>query len=397
MIASRLNKIKPSPTLLVTAKAIELKAKGIDIIGLGAGEPDFDTPNNIKKAAVVAIDTGQTKYTQVDGTPALKKAVIAKFTRENGLNYDISQITIGSGGKQTLFNAIYATTNEGDEVIIPAPYWVSYIDIVAMSDGVPVVVNTTPKNNFKMTASQLEAAITNKTKWLILNSPSNPTGATYSYEELKALSEVLLKYHHVMVLTDDIYEHIIYDCKFYNILQVEPKLYDQTFVLNGVSKAYAMTGWRIGYGAGSRDIIKAINIIQSQTTSNPCSISQAAAVEALNGTQDFIPKNNAIFQSRRDRTVKLLNQIDGIECMLPEGAFYAFASCHKLVGKKTPCGKYIENCSDFADYLLEDARVAVVPGIAFGMQNFFRISYATSDANLTEACARINDACKLLR
>lgn len=397
MIASRLNKIKPSPTLLVTAKAMELKAKGIDIIGLGAGEPDFDTPNNIKKAAVVAIDTGQTKYTQVDGTPALKKAVIAKFTRENGLNYDISQITIGSGGKQTLFNAIYATTNEGDEVIIPAPYWVSYIDIVAMSDGVPVVVNTTPENNFKMTASQLEAAITNKTKWLILNSPSNPTGATYNYNELKALSEVLLKYPHVMVLTDDIYEHIIYDCKFYNILQVEPKLYDQTFVLNGVSKAYAMTGWRIGYGAGSRDIIKAINIIQSQTTSNPCSISQAAAVEALNGTQDFIPKNNAIFQSRRDRTVKLLNQIDGIECMLPEGAFYAFASCHKLVGKKIPRGKYIENCSDFADYLLEDARVAVVPGIAFGMQNFFRISYATSDANLTEACARINDACKLLR
>lgn len=397
-VAERLKKIKPSPTLAVTSKAAELKAQGLDIIGLGAGEPDFDTPDNIKEAAYAAIKRGETKYTAVDGTAALKKAIVAKFERENSLKYDVSQITVGSGGKHTLFNAIYATVNEGDEVIIPAPYWVSYVDIVAIADGIPVVVNTKEEEGFKLTPQALEAAITNKTKWLILNSPSNPTGSTYSYDELKALADVLLKHLHVMVLTDDIYEHIIYDdFKFFTIAQVEPKLYDRTFTLNGVSKAYSMTGWRIGYGAGPKEIIKAISVIQSQSTSNPCSISQAASVEALSGTQAFIPGNNAMFKRRRDLVVEGLNQAKGITCLRPEGAFYVFPSCKGLLGKKTPKGMEIKNCNDFSSYLLEDALVAVVPGIAFGAENYFRISYATSDENLNKACKRIVEACEVLK
>ncbi|MDF3048118.1 MAG: aatA [Candidatus Midichloriaceae bacterium] len=397
-VAERLKKIKPSPTLAVTNKAAELKAQGMDIIGLGAGEPDFDTPENIKEAAYAAIKRGETKYTSVDGTAALKKAIAAKFERENGLKYDVSQITVGSGGKHTLFNAIYATVNEGDEVIIPAPYWVSYVDIVAIADGVPVVVNTKEEDGFKLKPAALEAAITSKTKWLILNSPSNPTGSTYTYDELKALAEVLLRHPHVMVLTDDIYEHVIYDgFKFFTIAQVEPKLYDRTFTLNGVSKAYFMTGWRIGYGAGPKDIIKAISVIQSQSTSNPCSISQAASVEALNGTQAFIPANNAIFKRRRDLVVAGLNEAVGITCARPEGAFYVFPSCKGVIGKKTPKGMEIKNCTDFSSYLLEEALIAVVPGIAFGAENYFRISYATSDENLQKACERLVKACANLK
>lgn len=390
MIADKLKKIKPSPTLAVTAKAAELKAQGLDVIGLGAGEPDFGTPEHIKEAAYAAMKREETKYTPVDGSAALKKAVAAKFERENGLKYDVSQISVGAGAKHTLFNALYVTLNAGDEVIIPAPYWVSYVDIVAISDGVPVVVNTKEENRFTLQPDELEKAITPKTKWLILNSPSNPTGSAYTKEELQALADVLLKHPHVMVLTDDIYEHVIYDgFKFYTIAQVEPKLMDRTFTLNGVSKAYSMTGWRIGYGAGPKELIKAISIIQSQSTSNPCSISQAASVEALNGPQDFIPKNNEVFKRRRDFVVEALNKIPGITCMKPEGAFYVFPSCQGVIGKKTPKGDVIKNCSDFATYLLEDALVAVVQGSAFGMENYFRISYATSDENLKKACERI--------
>jgi aspartate aminotransferase len=398
IIADRLKKIKPSPTLAVTIKAAELKTQGYDIIGLGAGEPDFDTPNNIKEAAIAAIRRGETKYTAVDGTAALKKAIIAKFERENGLKYEPAQITVGSGGKHTLFNAIYATINNGDEVIIPAPYWVSYIDIVAISDGMPIIINTREEDGFKLKPDLLEAAITKKTKLLILNSPSNPTGSTYSYDELKAIADVLLRHPHVMVLTDDIYEHVIYDeFKFFTIAQVEPKLYERTFTLNGVSKAYSMTGWRIGYGAGPKEIIKAISVIQSQSTSNPCSISQAAAVEALNGPQDFIPHNNELFKKRRDLVVEGLNQAKGIQCLRPEGAFYVFPSCKNVLGKKTPKGLEIKNCNDFASYLLEDALVAVVPGVAFGAENYFRISYATSEDNLRKACDRIIKACDDLK
>ncbi len=394
IIAERLKKIKPSPTLAVTNKAAELKSQGLDVIGLGAGEPDFDTPDNIKEAAIAAIKRGETKYTTVDGTAVLKKAIAAKFERENGLKYETSQITVGSGGKHTLFNAIYATVNNGDEVIIPAPYWVSYIDIVAISDGVPVVISTKEEDGFKLKPEMLEEAITNKTKWLILNSPSNPTGSTYSYDELRGIADVLLKHPHVMVLTDDIYEHVIYDdFKFFTIAQVEPKLYERTFTLNGVSKAYSMTGWRIGYGAGPKEIIKAISVIQSQSTSNPCSISQAASVEALNGPQDFIPRNNEIFKKRRDLVVEGLNQANGINCLRPEGAFYAFPSCKGVLGKKTLKGFEIKNCNDFASYLLEDALIAVVPGVAFGAENYFRISYATSEENLIRSCERIIRAC----
>jgi aspartate aminotransferase len=396
LLASRLNKIKPSPTLAVTQKAAELKASGLDVIGLGAGEPDFDTPQNIKEAAKAAIERGETKYTPVDGTKELKLAIINKFLNENQLKYDASQITVGAGGKQVLFNAIYATVEEGDEVIIPAPYWVSYIDIVALADGVPVVINTTQEAEFKMTPKQLESAITPKSKWLILNSPSNPTGSAYTYDELKALADVLLKHSHVNIMTDDIYEHIIFDTKFYNIVQVEPALYDRTFIANGVSKAYSMTGWRLGYGAGSQVIIKAISTLQSQSTSNPSSISQAAAVEALRGAQDFIPINNQKFLARRNMTVDMLNSIEGIKCVKPQGAFYLFPSCEALIGRKTPKGSVIGNDNDFSAYLLEEALVAVVPGIAFGMENFFRISYATSEKNLEESCKRIKDACKKL-
>lgn len=393
-LAQRLTLIKPSPTLAVTAKAAELKAAGHDVIGLGAGEPDFDTPLNIKEAAKAATDRGETKYTSVDGTPALKKAICAKFARENNLKYEPAQITVGSGAKHTLFNALFATINPGDEVVIPAPYWVSYIDIVAFAEGVPVVIQGKETNDFKITPQDLERAITPKTKWFILNSPSNPSGAAYTTAELKELAAVLLKHPQVYILSDDIYEHVIYDgFKFSTIAEVEPKLYDRTFTLNGVSKAYSMTGWRIGYGAGSKELIKAISIIQSQSTSNPCSISQAAAVEALNGTQDFIPRNNDTFKKRRDFVVKSLNETPGLSCKTPQGTFYVFPSCQGLIGKKTPKGQVINNCTDFATYLLEDALVAVVQGSAFGSENYFRISYATSDEALRKACERITKAC----
>lgn len=397
LLAERLKTIKPSATLAVTAKAAELKAAGLDIIGLGAGEPDFDTPQSIKDAAKDAIQKGETKYTAVDGTPLLKKAICAKFERENNLCYSLDQITVGSGAKHTLFNALFATINVGDEVIIPAPFWVSYADIVAFAYGIPVIIQTQASNFFKLTPKELHASITPQTKWLILNSPSNPTGAGYNYDELKELAEILLKHPHVYILSDDIYEHVTYDnFKFYTIAQIEPKLFDRTFTLNGVSKAYAMTGWRIGYAGGPKEIIKAISVIQSQSTSNPSSISQAASVAALNGPQDFIASNNAIFKRRRDLVVKGLNKAQGITCATPEGAFYVFPSCERLVGKTTPAGIEITNSSDFATYLLEDALVAVVPGKAFGTENYFRISYATSDQLLEKACLRIADACAKL-
>ena len=343
------------------------------------------------------MDKGETKYTIVDGSMALKKAICGKFERENNLKYATDQITVGTGAKQVLFNALFATINPGEEVIIPAPYWVSYLDIVAFAEGTPVIVNTKESSGFKLKPEDLEKAINENTKWLILNSPSNPTGSAYSFEELKALADVLLKYPQVLIMTDDIYEHVIYDgFKFATIAQVEPELFSRTFTLNGVSKAYAMTGWRLGYGGGSKEIIKAISVIQSQSTSNPCSISQAAAIAALNGKQEFIEENNAIFQRRRDLVVKALNEIKGIRCSNPNGAFYVFPSCHDLIGKKTPKGMVIKNDNDFAAYLLEEALVAVVPGIAFGAENYFRISYATSDDLLEKACERIAKACKEL-
>jgi aspartate aminotransferase len=398
MIANRLSKIKPSPTLVVTAKAMELKAKGLDIIGLGAGEPDFDTPDHIKEAAYAAMKRGETKYTNIDGTPVLKKAICEKFSRENDLKYNPNQITVGSGAKHVIFNLLFATVNEGDEVIIPAPYWVSYPDIVAFADGIPVPVITREENGFKLTPDELEYVITNKTKWIILNSPSNPSGAAYTKNELAALASILLRYPHVHILSDDIYEHVVYDdFEFFTIAQVEPRLFDRTFTVNGVAKAYSMTGWRVGYGAGDPSLIKAISVIQSQSTSNPCSISQAATVEALNGTQDFILKNNAVFKNRRDLVVEMLNKAKGISCLRPEGAFYVFPSSKGLLGKTTPKGIVINNDSDFATYLLEEALVAVVPGIAFGMENYFRISYATGDENLRKACERIADACEALK
>jgi aspartate aminotransferase len=397
-IAERLKAIKPSPTIAVTTKAAELKAAGKDIIGLGAGEPDFDTPDNIKNAAKIALDKGQTKYTAVDGTPELKKAICAKFKRENGLDYQPNQITVGNGGKQVIYNALMATLNVGDEVIIPAPYWVSYPDIVALAEGVSVFVNCTAENGFKMQPADLEKAITPKTKWIILNSPSNPTGAAYNKAEMQSLTNVLLKYPHVHIMADDIYEHIIYDgFEFFTPAQLEPKLYDRTLTVNGVSKAYSMTGWRIGYAAGSPDLIKAISVLQSQSTSNPSSISQAAAVEALNGDQSFLKEWRAAFQKRRDMVVSGLNAIEGIQCNKPEGAFYVFPSCKGVFGKKTPDGKTIVNGNDFATYLLESALVAVVPGVAFGADPFFRISYATSEANLQKSIERIAAAVAALK
>lgn len=397
LIAARLSRIKPSPTIAVTNKAAELKAQGLDIIGLGAGEPDFDTPDTIKQSAITAINKGLTKYTAVDGTPELKKAICAKFKRENDVEYQPNQITVGTGAKQVLYNAIMATVNPGDEVIIPAPYWVSYPDIVELAEGTPVAVSCSAENNFKLQPAQLEAAITPKTKWLILNSPSNPTGAAYSASEMKALTDVLLKHPHVYILADDIYEHVIYDgFQFVTPAQVEPKLKDRILTLNGVSKSYAMTGWRIGYAAGPVELIKAIAVIQSQSTSNPSSISQAAAVEALNGTQDFLKPRAEAFRVRRDLVVAALNDIPGLHCNRPEGAFYVFPSCQGLFGKKTPSGQLLANSNDVAAYLLSDALVAVVPGIAFGAEGFFRISYATSDSVLTEACKRIKEACAKL-
>jgi aspartate aminotransferase len=397
-IATRLSNIKPSPTIAVTQKARELKAAGRNIISLGAGEPDFDTPDNIKDAAIEAIRSGDTKYTAVDGTPALKKAICAKFKRENGLDYTPEQVTVGTGGKQVLYNALMATLNPGDEVIVPAPYWVSYPDMVLLAEGTPVPVECPASTGFKLQPADLEKAITPKTKWLILNSPNNPTGAAYTRAELKALTDVLVKHPHVWVMTDDMYEHLNYDgFEFTTPAQVEPSLYDRTLTVNGVSKAYAMTGWRIGYAAGPKELIKAIGVIQSQSTSNPSSVSQAAAVEALNGPQDFIKTRADAFKERRDLVVSMLNQATGIKCHKPEGAFYVYPSCEGTIGKTTPDGKVIETDEDFVTYLLESEGVAVVQGSAFGMAPFFRISYATSTAELEDACQRIQRACAALK
>ena len=398
ILAKRLNVIKPSPTIAVTTKAAELKAAGRDIIGLGAGEPDFDTPDYIKDAAIIAMKKGDTKYTAVDGTAALKDAIVGKFKRENGLDYKRENITVGTGGKQVLYNALMASVNPGDEVIIPAPYWVSYPDMTLLAEGTPVFVKCPESNGFKLKAEDLEKAITPKTKWLILNSPSNPTGAAYTRAEMKALTDVLLKHPHVWIMTDDIYEHLTYDgFEFTTVAQVEPKLYDRTLTVNGVSKAYAMTGWRIGYAAGPKELIKGIAIIQSQSTSNPSSISQAAAVAALNGDQSFLTGWTDAYQKRRDLVVGMLNQAEGITCPTPEGAFYVYASCAGCIGKETPDGKIIGTDTDFVSYLLESQGVACVQGEAFGLSPYFRISYATSDKALEEACGRIQKACGALK
>ena len=397
-LAAALDRVKPSATIAVSQKARDLKAKGRDVIGLGAGEPDFDTPDNIKEAAIDAIRRGETKYTPVSGIPELRQAIAAKFKRENGLDYKPEQTIVGTGGKQILFNAFMATLNPGDEVIIPAPYWVSYPEMVAICGGTVVEVPTTLENNFKVRAEDLEAAITPKTKWLVFNSPSNPSGAAYTHDELKALTDVLVKHPHVWILTDDMYEHLTYDgFEFATPAQVEPSLYDRTLTMNGVSKAYAMTGWRIGYAAGPLALIKAMDMIQGQQTSGACSIAQWAAVEALTGTQDFIPTNREIFQKRRDLVVSMLNQAKGITCPTPEGAFYVYPSCAGTIGKTAPSGKVIETDEDFVTELLETEGVAVVHGSAFGLGPNFRISYATSDALLEEACQRIQRFCGSLR
>ncbi len=393
-MSESLQRVKPSATMAVTQKARDLKAKGVDVIGLGAGEPDFDTPDNIKRAAIDAINRGETKYTAVDGIPELKEAICAKFKRENGLDYTPSQITVAPGGKPIIYNAIMATVNPGDEVIIPAPYWVSYPDIVLLAGGKPVLLETTLERKFRLQPEDLEAAITDKTRWIIFNSPSNPSGAAYSRDELKALTDVLVRHPHVWVLTDDMYEHLVYDdFEFTTPAQVEPSLYDRTLTMNGVSKAYAMTGWRIGYAAGPEPLIKAMAKIMSQSTSNPTSISQWASVEALNGPQDFIPERNAVFRERRDLVVSMLNQAKGLKCATPEGAFYVYPSCAGTIGKKTPEGRVIESDEDFARELLEAEAVAVVHGAAFGLSPFFRISYATSTEALEEACTRIQRFC----
>jgi len=393
-LSDTLARVKPSPTIAVSNLAAELKRQGKDVIGLGAGEPDFDTPQNIKDAAIAAINAGKTKYTAVDGIPELKQAICAKFQRDNGLDYTPAQVTVGTGGKQILYNALVATLNAGDEVIIPAPYWVSYPDMVLLAGGEPVFVEGPSQTGYKITADQLEAAITPKTKWFIFNSPSNPTGAGYSAAELKALTDVLLRHPHVWVMTDDMYEHLVYDdFEFATPAQVEPGLYDRTLTCNGVSKAYAMTGWRIGYAAGPVALIRAMGKVQSQSTSNPCSISQWAAVEALNGTQDYIADNNKTFQRRRDLVVKMLNEAQGIDCPTPDGAFYVYPSIHGCIGKTSPAGTLIDTDEAFATALLEETGVAVVFGGAFGLSPAFRVSYATSDENLTEACKRIQGFC----
>jgi len=397
-LSKSLDRIKPSPTIAVTGKAAELKAAGKDVIGLGAGEPDFDTPDHIKEAAIDAIRAGDTKYTKVDGTPACKAAVIEKFKRENGLTFEEKQISVNSGGKHTIYNAMMATLNPGDEVIIPAPYWVSYPDITLLAGGTPVFVNASIATNFKMTPEMLEAAITPKTKWLIFNSPSNPTGAAYTETEIKALGDVLKRHEHVWVFADDIYEHIVYEnFKFTTIAQVVPEIAHRTLTMNGVAKAYAMTGWRIGYAGGDAALIKAMAKVQSQSTSNPCSISQAATVAALTGTQDFLQERAAVFQERRNLVVKILSEAEGLECPTPEGAFYVYPSIAGCIGKKTPKGQKIETDEDFVTYLLEDYGVAAVHGEAFGLSPHFRVSYATSNEALINACGRIQDACSKLK
>jgi aspartate aminotransferase len=397
-LSEAMGRIKPSPTIAISDLAKKLKAEGRDIIALSAGEPDFDTPDNIKKAAIAAIERGETKYTAVDGMPELKAAIARKFKRENGLDYKPSQITVGTGGKQVLFNALVCTINPGDEVIIPAPYWVSYPDIVLFAGGTPVPVVGKLEDGFKIKPEALEKAITPKTKWLIFNSPSNPSGAAYTRAELKALTDVLVKHPHVWVLTDDMYEHLIYDdFEFFTPAQVEPKLYERTLTLNGVSKAYCMTGWRLGYAGGPEMLIKAMGTLQSQSTTNPSSITQWASVEALDGPQDFIPKHNKVFKERRDLVVSMLNQAKGITCAKPEGAFYVFPFCEGTIGKTTPSGKKIENDEDFVKELLAAEGVAVVHGSAFGLGPAFRVSYATATDLLEDACTRIQRFCGSLR
>ena len=398
LLSDTLDRVKPSPTIAVTNKAAELKAAGHDVIGLGAGEPDFDTPQHIKDAGIAAITSGKTKYTAVDGIAELKQAICAKFKRDNSLDYLLSQVSVSSGGKQVLYNALMATLNKGDEVIIPAPYWVSYPDMVLLAGGTPIIAEASLQTGFKLTADQLEAAITPNTKWFLFNSPSNPTGAGYTWDELKELTDVLMRHPHVWVMTDDMYEHLTFgDFQFCTPAEVEPRLYDRTLTVNGVSKAYAMTGWRIGYAAGPVDLITAMRKVQSQSTSNPCSISQFAAVEALNGPHDFIAQNNAAFVRRRDIVVKMLNEAEGITCPTPDGAFYVYPSVAGLIGKTTPNGVKIVDDEAFATALLNDTGVAVVFGAAFGLSPNFRVSYATSDEALTEACARIIKFCALLR
>ncbi len=389
-----LSRVKPSATLAISAKARALKAAGRDCIALSAGEPDFDTPDNIKQAAIRAIEAGKTKYTDVDGIPELKDAIVAKFKRENGLDYKRTQINVSPGGKPVIFNALMATLNPGDEVVIPAPYWVSYPDMVLLCGGTPVFVDVKIEDGFKVRPEALAKAITPHTRWVLINSPSNPSGAAYTRAELKAIADVLLAFPHVMILTDDMYEHLVYgDFEFTTIAQVEPRLYERTLTMNGVSKAYSMTGWRIGYAGGPEWLIKAMANVEGQITSNPCSISQWASVEALNGPQDFIPKNRALFQERRDLVVSMLNQASGLKCPTPEGAFYVYPSCEGALGKTTPGGKQIKSDEDFATELLEAESVAVVHGAAFGLSPCFRISYATSNAQLEDACARIQRFC----
>jgi aspartate aminotransferase len=398
LIAPALNRISPSPTLAMTSRVLELKAKGIDVIGLSAGEPDFDTPDFVKEAAIEAIRAGKTKYTNVDGTAELKAAIAAKFKRDNGLTYEAAQISVNVGGKHTLFNALVATVSAGDEVIIPAPYWVSYPDIVQFAGGTPVFIRAGADQNYKITPEQIEGAITAKTKWLLLNSPSNPSGAAYTADELKAIAEVLRRHPHVWVMADDMYEHILYDgFEFATIAQVAPDLYERTLTINGCSKAYSMTGWRIGYAGGPAPLIKAMAKLQSQSTSNPCSIAQAAATAALNGDQSFLKDRTVAFQKRRDLVVSMLNQAKGINCPRPEGAFYVYPDVSGLIGLSTPAGKTITNDAELIDYFLDDYRVAAVHGAAFGVEPAFRVSYATSEAILTEACERIQAAAAALK
>ncbi|AJD44492.1 pyridoxal phosphate-dependent aminotransferase [Rhizobium sp. SEMIA 4085] len=396
--ASRIASIGVSKILQVGARAAAMKRDGLPVIVLGAGEPDFDTPENVKEAAKAAIDAGETKYTALDGTPALKKAIVEKFRRENGIDYDIDEVTVATGAKQILFNAFMATLDPGDEVIIPTPYWTSYSDIVEICGGVSVLIPCDAKANFRLQAEQLETAITSKTRWILLNSPSNPSGAAYSAEDYRPLLDVLIRHPHVWLMVDDMYEHIVYDdFAVATPVAIEPRLKNRTLTINGVSKAYAMTGWRIGYAGGPKALIKAMAVIQSQATSCPCSVSQAAAVEALNGPQKFLKERQESFRRRRDLVVERLNDIDGLDCRTPEGAFYTFSSCAGVLGKLTPKGRKIEADHDFTDYLLEEAHVAVVPGSAFGLSPYFRISYATSQAELMEALNRIKHACSALR
>jgi len=396
-LSATLSRVKPSPTMAISARAAEMKSAGQDVIGLSAGEPDFDTPRHIRAAGIRAIEEGRTRYTPADGIPELKQAVCEKFRRDNGLDYRPAQVSIGSGGKQVLYNALMATLDPGDEVVIPAPYWVSYPDMVLLAGGTPVFVPAGLNTGFRLTAEALEAAITPKTRWVILNSPSNPTGAGYAWDEMKALTDVLLCHPHVWVLSDDIYEHLTYDgFEFCTPAQVEPQLHDRTLTCNGVSKAYAMTGWRIGFAAGPEVLIGGMRKIQSQSTSSPCTISQWAAVEALTGPQDFIPEHNRVFQRRRDLVLKVLRATRGIDCPTPQGAFYVYPSIEGLIGRTSPAGTAIADDAAFATALLEEAGVAVVPGAAFGLSPAFRVSYAASDAALARACARIADFCGAL-